>query len=135
MFIRIETSSGLPITRQIIDQIASQIAGSALMPGDRLPSVRELAKQIGVNQNTILRAYERLTDQGLLERIHGSGTYVCEKKVRRVRKLTNLVRDDVQRLAEKAVALGIKRSDLNKLLSQSMTRATQQQAAAKRKRA
>lgn len=135
MFIRIETTSGLPITRQIIDQIAGQIASSALMPGDRLPSVRELAKQIGVNQNTILRAYERLTDQDLLQRVHGSGTFVSEKKSKRVRKLTHLVRDDIQRVAEKAVALGIKRPDLQNLLNQSMTRAAQQHAAAKRKQA
>src|SRR2546423_12012692 len=78
MFIRIETTSGIPITRQIGDQIRAHCAGGTLVAGDRLPSVRQLAKELLVNQNTILRVYERLTSEGLLERRHGDGTYVAE---------------------------------------------------------
>lgn len=77
MFVRIEASSGIPITRQIMDQIRAQCASGALGPHDRLPSVRELARDLAVNQNTILRVYERLTAEGLLERRHGDGTYVA----------------------------------------------------------
>ena len=76
MFIRIETSSGVPITRQIADQIRTLCAIGELAPQDRLPSVRVLARDLAVNQNTILRVYERLTTEGLLERRHGDGTYV-----------------------------------------------------------
>jgi len=76
MFIRIETTSGVPITRQIMDQIRAHCAAGALTAGDRLPSVRVLARELAVNQNTILRVYERLTAEGLLERRHGDGTYV-----------------------------------------------------------
>ena len=45
-------------------------------PGDRLPSVRELARELAVNQNTVLRVYERLCGEGLLEMRHGQGTFV-----------------------------------------------------------
>ena len=48
-------------------------------PGERLPSVRALAGQLAVNQNTILRVYERLTAEGLLDRRHGDGTFVADK--------------------------------------------------------
>lgn len=65
--LRIEPSSGVPITRQIVDQIRTQCASGNLRPGDRLPSVRELARELAVNQNTILRVYERLTGEGLLD--------------------------------------------------------------------
>ena len=58
--IRIEAGSGVPITRQIMDQIRSRCASGELKAQDRVPSVRELARQLAVNQNTILRAYERL---------------------------------------------------------------------------
>ena len=61
MRIRVETSSGMPITRQIAAQIRAQCASESLKPGDRLPSVRALAAELAVNQNTILRVYERLT--------------------------------------------------------------------------
>ena len=79
MRIRVETSSGMPITRQIAAQIRAQCASRALKPGDRLPSVRALAAELAVNQNTILRVYERLTAEGLLERRHGDGTFVADR--------------------------------------------------------
>ena len=77
MLIRVEPSSSVPITRQIADQIRTRCASGSLKPGDRLPSVRELARDLAVNQNTILRAYERLTAEGVLELRHGEGTFVA----------------------------------------------------------
>ena len=79
MRIRVETSSGMPITRQIAAQIRAQCASGTLRPGERLPSVRALAAELAVNQNTILRVYERLTAEGLLERRHGDGTFVADR--------------------------------------------------------
>ena len=69
----------MPISRQIAAQIRAQCASGALKPGDRLPSVRALAAELAVNQNTILRVYERLTAEGLIERRHGDGTYVADR--------------------------------------------------------
>ena len=60
MFIRVEPSSGVPVTGQIADQVRTHCASGTLRPGDRLPSVRELARQLAVNPNTVLRVYERL---------------------------------------------------------------------------
>jgi GntR family transcriptional regulator len=65
MFLRIEKGSAVPISRQIAEQIATLCASGSLQPGDRLPSVRELARELAVNQNTILRVYERLVGEGL----------------------------------------------------------------------
>jgi len=128
MFIRIETTSGTPMTRQIMDQIAAHIASEALLPGDRLPSVRELAKQLAVNQNTILRVYERLTEQGLLERRHGDGTYVADKlPAQQKRKQHKLLKEDVQRLADKAQSLGIGVGQLHVLFEQAYARSKTQQ--------
>src|SRR5436190_15716960 len=108
MFIRIETSSGVPITRQIMDQIRVQCVTGSLGPGDRLPSVRVLAKDLTVNQNTILRVYERLTAEGLLERRHGDGTYVSATVARPSDEASRkLLRGDVDRLVQRAMALGI----------------------------
>ena len=77
MFLRIEKGSAAPISRQIVHQIASLCAAGKLKPGERLPSVRELARDLGVNQNTILRVYERLSGDGLLEMRQGQGTFVA----------------------------------------------------------
>ena len=75
-FIRIEPSSSVPIYRQIIDQINYQIATGALKTGDKLPSVRELATTLAVNQNTILKVYTELCRENTLKIVRGDGTYV-----------------------------------------------------------
>lgn len=119
MLIRIETSSGVPITRQIMDQIRIQCATGALAPNDRLPSVRELARELAVNQNTILRVYERLTNEGLLERRHGDGTYVAARPPKgQVDAQQELLRGELERLVRRAVALQVSADDLCRMLRQ-----------------
>lgn len=77
MFVRIEKGSKVPLSSQIGEQIRAQCLSGSLAPGTRLPSVRELARELAVNQNTILRVYERLTAENLLEMRHGEGTFVA----------------------------------------------------------
>jgi GntR family transcriptional regulator len=113
MFLRIESSSGLPITRQIMDQIRSHCAGGTLCPGDRLPSVRQLAQQLAVNQNTILRVYERLTVEGLLERRHGDGTYVADRlPAGRLKAQRQLLEQEARRLAQHGAQLGVELKEI-----------------------
>src|SRR5690349_17232608 len=99
MFIRLETTSGVPITRQIADQIRAQIDTGSLARGDKLPSVRGLAVDLAVNQNTVLRVYERLTAEGLLEMRHGDGTYVAaDGSAARLQRQRDLLEDEALRL-------------------------------------
>ena len=107
MRIRVETSSGMPITRQIAAQIRAQCASRA-QPGDRLPSVRALAAELAVNQNTILRVYERLTAEGLFERRHGDGTFVADRVPSgQMKAQRELLRQQIARVAELAKTLGV----------------------------
>jgi len=78
MFIRIEPSSSSPIYRQIMDQIRRQVAAGMLKPGDKVPSVRQLAGQLAVNQNTILKVYNELCREHVLEVDRGNGTIVAQ---------------------------------------------------------
>jgi len=131
MFVRIETTSGIPITRQIMDQVQAQCVSGSLRPGDRLPSVRQLARQLAVNQNTILRVYERLTAEGLLERRHGDGTYVVDTiPPAHMERQRQLLRDDAQRIAQKAMTLGLNANDIKALIDQAFTPAPGSQNAA-----
>ena len=119
MFIRIESSSGMPITRQIIDQIRACHASGAIAPGERLPSVRQLAHQLAVNQNTILRVYERLEAEGLIERRHGDGTYVTQNPVPgQLAAQRELLRDEAERLARRASTLGLSATECQRLLKE-----------------
>jgi len=120
MFIRIETSSGMPIARQIAEQIRTHCAGGTLCPGDRLPSVRQLAKDIAVNQNTVLRVYERLTAEGLLERRHGDGTFVATTLPKgRLKGQRDLLVKEIDRVARRASDLGLSADDVHKCLDES----------------
>jgi GntR family transcriptional regulator len=117
VFIRIETSSGIPITRQIMDQIRAQCASGALSPHDRMPSVRELARDLAVNQNTILRVYERLTVEGLLERRHGDGTYVAGRlPARRLEQQRGCLEGEIGRLVDRAAVLQVKPDELCRMV-------------------
>jgi len=80
IFIRIEPSSSVPIYRQIIDQIRYQVVTGVLKEGDKVPSVRELAARLAVNQNTILKVYNELCRQNVLKIERGDGTYVSSTK-------------------------------------------------------
>jgi len=121
MRIRVETSSGMPITRQIAAQIRAQCASGTLRPGERLPSVRVLAAELAVNQNTILRVYERLTAEGLLQRRHGDGTFVSDHVPSgQLRKQRELLRQQIARLAEMAKTLGVEPEELHQLLQETL---------------
>jgi GntR family transcriptional regulator len=80
MFVRIEPSSSVPIYRQIIDQIRYQVATGVLQPGDKVPSVRTLAGQLAVNQNTILKVFNELRNEKILCVERGHGTVVAESQ-------------------------------------------------------
>jgi GntR family transcriptional regulator len=79
--IQLDLKSGVPFYRQVIDQVKSAIATGLLEPGDRLPTVRQLAVDLSVNPNTVSRAYTELELTGLVETHMGSGTFVGQKKV------------------------------------------------------
>lgn len=76
MYIRIDKGASAPISRQIADQIRAQCLAGTLKAGQVLPSVRQLARELVVNVNTVVRVYEKLAAEGLVEMRHGEGTFV-----------------------------------------------------------
>ena len=123
MFIRIDSSSGVPITRQIVDQIRAQCASGALRPGERLPSVRALARDVAVNQNTILRVYERLEAEGLIERRHGDGTYVGELSSSAQLKIQReLLKGEVERMVRHARTVGVSPDEIHRIINKAFER-------------
>jgi GntR family transcriptional regulator len=78
--IKIDTKSGVPFYRQIIEQVKFAIARGDLAPGDQLPTVRQLAVELQINPNTVIRAYRELEIEKTLETHQGSGTYVSHNR-------------------------------------------------------
>ena len=80
MEISIDQKSGVPLYRQIIESVKFAIARGALSPGDQLPTVRQLAVDLEVNPNTVIRAYREMVIEGVLDPQQGSGTFVTSHR-------------------------------------------------------
>src|SRR5215471_20686423 len=98
----LDLRSGVPVYRQIIDQVTGGMASSALVAGDQLPSVRQLAVDLSINPNTVVRAYRELEIRGVLETHQGTGTFIAQKKmkqseVERQRRLNQIAGEFVAR--------------------------------------
>ena len=99
---RLDVHSGVPVYRQIIDQVMGGMAAGALAGGRQLPTVRQVAVDLSINPNTVVRAYRELEIRGVLETQQGTGTFISHQKVKRddverQRQLTQLVGDFVAR--------------------------------------
>lgn len=115
----LDTRSGVPYYRQIIDRVMLGLADGTLATGDRLPTVRGLAVRLMVNPNTVARAYHDLELLGVVETRPGSGTYVASGRPRapeqeRQRQLDRLSRDT----AAKAEGLGLSLDELIETLQE-----------------
>jgi GntR family transcriptional regulator len=105
---RLDQHSGVPVYRQLIDQVQGAIASGALVTGDQLPTVRQVAVDLAINPNTVLRAYREMEIRGTLDTQQGTGTFIADKKVElpaaeRERQLNQLVAE----FASRAGAAGI----------------------------
>jgi GntR family transcriptional regulator len=109
---RVQTSSGKAIYDQIAEQIRHAIAVGQLRTGERLPSVRQLSRELLVNPNTVARAYQELDREGLLVSRPGLGIFVASPR----RELTQKARDarlleSLDRWLTQAVNLGFSSAD------------------------
>lgn len=121
MLVRVEKGSSVPISRQIADQIRAQCLSGRLTPGTQIPSVRQMARDLAVNQNTVLRVYERLTAENLLDVRHGEGTYVSLKiPIAQLNGQRNQFFDELTQLARQGRMLGIDDSGLHALLDDAL---------------
>jgi GntR family transcriptional regulator len=99
---RLDLHSGVPAYRQIVDQVRGGIASGSLAVGDQLPTVRQLAVDLSINPNTVVRAYRELELGGLLETHQGTGTFISAQRIQgaeeeRSRQLSQIVADCLAR--------------------------------------
>jgi GntR family transcriptional regulator len=104
---QIDVHSGMPVYRQLLDQVKYYVASGTLGPGDQLPSIRELAQALAINPTTVVRVYTDLEHQGVIEMKHGKGAFIAApghrmSSAERERKLRELAR----RLVVEAAQMG-----------------------------
>ena len=108
MQIHISTSDGVPIYLQIVNQVKYLVAAGRLEAGEELPPIRILAERLGINPNTVARAYRELEAEGLVEKRRTAGTYVSNAGSRLTRQARmKIVTERVDALLAEARQLGI----------------------------
>jgi GntR family transcriptional regulator len=121
VLIRIDPQSPEPIFEQIVYQVKGLVARGELGQGDKLPSVRELAKEVSINPNTVIRAYDALERDGVLVRRQGAGCFLTGKKSalseeEREKKLEDLMK----RVVTEAFHLGFEPARLREALEEGL---------------
>lgn len=121
MLLRIREESDSPIYQQIIDQIKAQVADGTLVKGDKLPPVRELSHDLGINVNTVYKAYKDLEAQGIVRMRVGSGVTIIAERQDKLRddERQRIIREMVDHLRVEAYHLGFDENYLIKLLRES----------------
>jgi GntR family transcriptional regulator len=115
VLIRIDPRSPEPLFEQVVFAVKAAVAKGTAAPGDRLPSVRELARELAINPNTVVRAYEALERDGVVVRRQGAGCFVSDRGsdlalAEKRRQLRELVR----RAVTEAFHLGFGADDVRK---------------------
>lgn len=120
MIVQLDTSSAVPIFEQLRLQIARMIASGQLVPGSRLPAIRDLANDIGVARGTVNKVYDLLAREGLVEKSGRHGTVVLAPA--RNRTATSDLGDAADTLALVARQLGITTDDAHRALNEALQR-------------
>ena len=108
--LQLDMHSGVPVYRQIIDQVLGGIAAGTLRAGDQLPTVRQLAVDLAINPNTVIRAYRELEIREVLTTHQGTGTFVTDRKpekddAERQRRLAQIAGEAVARAGAEGFTL------------------------------
>lgn len=118
MQIRIDNTSNRPVYQQIIDQVKRDIALGRLIKDEKLPTVRQLARQLAINPNTIAKAYRQLESEGIITTKPGSGAFIANldsSLSKAVRK--RLLSEELERIAVEAFHMQIDRQTLLELFN------------------
>jgi GntR family transcriptional regulator len=124
---RLDAQSGVPVYRQIIDQVLGGIASGRLAVGAQLPTVRQVAVDLAINPNTVVRAYRELEIRGVLETEQGTGTFIAQQPVaqdngERRRQLGQLVNEFVARAGSAGFTVKELKEALHDLLAEAKSK-------------
>ncbi len=123
MIISVDATNGLAIYDQIVRQITFAIASEVVLPGELIPSVREMAKQTAVNPNTVSRAYRELQSEGILDVVRGTGLQVTTGAVKQCRRdRQGLIQDRLRAVLKEAQQSQLEVDDIRQLIDTELAR-------------
>lgn len=130
MWFHIDPSSGTPIYRQIVDQVKQAVAGGVLLTGQRLPATRDLAVELAINPNTVVKAYQVLELEGVIELPRGRGAFIAGRPTHASAERQVLLNAAVDRLVAEAFRLGCRDEEVLQLVEKALRLAGERRARA-----
>ena len=112
----VDNASPLPVYLQVKQSILLDVMAGRLNDGDRLPSIRELAKILKLNPNTVAKAYYNLEEEGIVQGHRGSGYLVKPQKTKLDNLKRNILEDEFKGFLEKAFSMGFNKTDIQDLM-------------------
>ena len=123
MIVRVDPSNPAPLFKQVVGSVKEAVATALLVPGDKLPSVRELARELLINPNTISRAYQVLESEGVTVSRRGSGTFIADRKLLvSAEERGRRYRAAVDKLLSDAVHLGLSEAEVRRGFEEALER-------------
>lgn len=122
---RLDRKSGVPAYRQLVDQVRQALRLGLLRPGDQLPTVRDVVKQIAINPNTVHRAYRDLESQGLTEGRPGSGTFI-KRSLSKVPEQQQALQRQLEKWMRAARKAGLGSEAISALVAEAMRSSEQE---------
>jgi GntR family transcriptional regulator len=122
MFFHIDPADALAIYDQVVRQVKFAVAGGVLKPGNLVPSVRELARELAINPNTVARAYQQLQADGVLQSVRGMGLEVSATAVKHCRsQRQKLIQTRVRQALSEARQSGLEQGELKQLVDNELS--------------
>ena len=122
MFLHIDPSNGFAIYDQVVRQVKFAVAQGAIKPGNLVPSVREMAKDLAINPNTVARAYQQLQSDGVLATVRGTGLEVTSEALKHCRsERSRLIQARLRQTLTEARQSGIEVAELRELVETELT--------------
>ncbi|MBC8357214.1 MAG: GntR family transcriptional regulator [Planctomycetes bacterium] len=122
MFLNINPSNGIAIYDQVVRQVKFAVAQGAVKPGNLVPSVREMARELAINPNTVARAYQQLQADGVLEQVRGMGLEVAPDAVKQCKgERQKLIQDRIRQALVEAKQSGLEGDELRQIVEKQLT--------------
>lgn len=127
LHLQLDPRSGVPVYRQLMDQVRYYVAGGVLRPGDQLPSIRELAIALSVNPTTVVKTYTELEREGVIAMRHGKGAFIAQDAARlTLKEQEEALRRTARNLAVEATQLQVPSPKVVRLVREELEQITEE---------
>jgi GntR family transcriptional regulator len=120
LWFNVDPRSSTPVYQQLVDEIKAAIALGIMAPGDRMPTVRDMATELALNPNTVAKAYQKLEQEGIIVTMRSRGTFVAQRSSADFRLARKKLNEQIEKVLIEAYHLGLNKGEIEQLFAESL---------------